>query len=106
MKQKPTNPAKVDLKHVKSFFQGYARMFSDSFGILPLHKKEQVIWREQMAKACTDNKACLYCGCETPAKYYSDEACEDPVKQCYPEMMKKTRWNQFKKANNITIKID
>ena len=106
MKQKPTNPAKINLKSIKAFIQGYTRQFSDSFGLLPQHKKEQVIWRESKAADCVANKACLFCGCEMPAKLYSDECCTDPQRRCYPDMMDLEDWECYKKANNIEVKID
>lgn len=103
MKEKPENPAKVNLKNISKFLQGYARKLSDSFGLLPDYKKEQVLWRMEAAKPCTENGSCLYCGCDTPARYYSDEACEDPVKQCYPDMMSEAEWIEYKTKHNISI---
>lgn len=105
-KLEPSNPAKVTLKTIKSFLQGYTRKFTEGFGMLNQHQKEQVIWRSEKAQPCTDNGTCLYCGCDTPAKYYSDEACEDPIRKCYPAMMDKNTWEEYKKTNDITIKID
>lgn len=103
MSKKPVNPAKVNIKNVGSFLQGYARMFTDAFGLLEDHKKEQVVWRSRQAKECMDAKHCTYCGCSTPGKFYSDGACEDPVKKCYPEMMNAEDWEVFKQINSIVI---
>lgn len=106
-KQKPEKKAKVNLKNIGRFLQGYARKFSDTFGLLEQHKKEQVVWRaEVMAIDCTTNGSCLFCGCDTPAKYYSDEACEDPVRKCYPDMMNKEDWEAWKTKYNVTINIE
>lgn len=105
-KLKPENPAKINALNIGRFLKGYARKFSAAFGLLEYWKQEQVIWRTRLAKQCTDNKACLYCGCDTPAKYYGDEACEDPVKQCYPAMMNEKEWNTFKRKTNLKIEID
>lgn len=101
-----TNKAKINLKNIGRFLQGYSRKFSESFGLLEIHKREQVIWREAQASVCTANGSCTYCGCTTPAKYYSDEGCEDPVKKCYPDMMSETEWIAFKSSKDISIKID
>lgn len=105
-RKKPENKAKISLTTIGRFIQGYARKFSETFGLLEYHKKEQVIWRTEQAKECTANGSCVYCGCGTPAKYYSDEACEDPVRKCYPAMMTEYTWEEFKQHNDITIKID
>lgn len=102
----PENKAKVNLKNIGRFFQGYRRRFSETFGLLEVHKQEQVVWRGEQAKECLTNGSCVYCGCDTPAKFYSDEACEDPVRKCYPDMMPKEVWDKYKEEHNITIKID
>jgi len=106
MKVDPTNPAKADAKHIKAFFQGYKNYFTDKLGLLPDHKKEQIIYRLDKAKACVDNGHCLYCGCKTPERMYSDIGCEDPVRKCYPKMMNKDEWEQYKLDNQIEVKID
>lgn len=103
-RKEPSNPAKINIAHVLSFFQGYTRKFSETFGLLEDYKREQVIWRSELAKECTENGSCTFCGCHTPAKYYADDACEK--EGCYVAMMSKDEWEQFKKSNSITIKID
>lgn len=105
-KKKVENKAKVSLKNIGRFIQGYTRKFSDTFGLLEDYKKEQVIWRSEQAKECTLNGSCVYCGCDTPAKYYGDEECEDPIRKCYPAMMEEAGWEEYKKLLNITVKID
>ena len=106
MKQKPSNPAKINLSNIGRFIQGYSRKFSETFGLLAEHKQEQVLYRQEQALECTKNGSCVYCGCDTPAKYYSDEGCEDPERKCYPEMMNKEVWEAFKLGNGLEIKID
>ena len=103
--KEPSNPAKVNLKNIGRFIQGYSRKFTDAFGLLEDYKKEQVVWRSHQAEECTKNGACIYCGCTTPAKFYSDEACEDPEKKCYPDMMDKETWEKFKEQNHIRVTI-
>src|ERR1043165_2995865 len=105
MKQ-PKNKAKINLRNIGRFIQGYTRMFSETFGMLEPHKQEQVVWRSAKAKECLQNGSCLYCGCDTPAKFYSNEGCEDPLRGCYPSMMDIETWEHYKKDNNISIKID
>ena len=106
MSTKPEKKAKVNLTNIRRFIQGYARKFSETFGLLEKYKQEQVIWRGMEAIECANNGSCVYCGCDTPAKFYSDEACEDPVRKCYPTMMPEEVWDKYKIDNNITIKID
>ena len=104
-RKEPSNPTRITPKSVFAFAQGYLRKFSDTFGLLEDHKKEQVLWRTEQAKAWMENGTCLYCGCDTPAKFYSDEQCEDPERKCYPEMMSKADWEKYKIDNSITITI-
>lgn len=106
MRKRPENPAKMSLRNIGRFLKGYLSYFSESFGLLPDFKQEQVIYRMDMAKECVDNKSCLYCGCDTPAKFYSDEGCEDPVRKCYPDMMDKTTWTKFKEEKGLDIKLE
>lgn len=106
MSTSPKKKAKISLKNIGRFIQGYTRAFSETFGLLDEHKKEQVIYRTELAKECTLNGSCVYCGCTTPAKYYSDEACEDPDKKCYPAMMSREGWAAFKLSKDLTIKIN
>lgn len=106
MSTTPEKKAKVTFKNIGRFIQGYSRKFTESFGLLDIHKREQVIWRATQASLCYSNGHCVYCGCATPAKFYSDEGCEDPVRKCYPDMMEKEDWEKFKIENQITINID
>lgn len=104
-RKRPTNPAKVTLRNIGRFLKGYLRKFGEDFGLLEPHQQEQVKWRAAKAHQCMENRACLYCGCHTPAKFYDDSACEDPVRQCYPEMMDAPTWEVYKKENGIKIEI-
>lgn len=105
-KKKPSNPAKINLSTIKSFFQGYARKFTEGFGLLAEYKKEQVVWRTEKSKECMENGVCLFCGCDMPAKLYCDDECLDPDRKCYPEMMDEKTWEEFKKTNNIVVKLE
>lgn len=105
-KTKPSNRAKISLKNIGRYIQGYSRKLTESFGLLPEYKQEQVVWRTTQAQECLKNGSCLFCGCTTPAKFYSDEACEDPVRKCYPDMMSEQDWNTFKLTNKTKIQID
>jgi hypothetical protein len=102
---KPSNKAKINVRNIGRFLQGYRRMFSDTFGMLEKYKQEQVVWRSQQAFECTKNGSCVFCGCTTPAKYYSDEGCEDPIRKCYPPMADEETWNKFKNSHNIAVHI-
>jgi hypothetical protein len=91
----------INLKNVKAFLQAHYRIaIEDS---LPEHIKEQVIWRASQAEACTKNGKCLYCGCSTEdlELYYADIGCKKPDNPCYPDMMTKEQWDEYKHTNQI-----
>jgi hypothetical protein len=96
------NPAKIDIKHIWAVFQAWVR------SLLPIsqHVKQQIIWRrgEVALKSpeCWKQGHCIQCGCEIVPKTTADMGCEnEPF--CYPEMMSKEVWKQFKVDNNIKL---
>lgn len=99
-------PAKISLTSIKKYLKAKISQMTQAFGMLEEYKQEQIIWRTEKAKECTENKSCTFCGCDTPSKYYADEACEDPDKQCYPGMMDKMTWKKFKEDNGIHITLE
>jgi hypothetical protein len=90
-------------KNVHAFVQAHYRKYKDELGDLEPHIKEQVLWRSVKAKACTENKSCLYCGCSTEdlELYFADLGCKKPEDPCYPNMMDKESWENYKKENEL-----
>lgn len=98
------NPAKLDLPHIWAVIQSWLRNLLP----IPKHIKEQIIWRrgEVILKSpkCWKEGACIQCGCEIVPKTTADMGCEnEPF--CYPEMMNRTTWAEFKKTNHIQLFI-
>ncbi len=96
------NPSKLDLPHIWAVIQSWFR------SLLPVkkHVKEQIIWRRgQVAlksPECWKEGHCIQCGCFIVAKTTADMGCEnEPF--CYPEMMNKKDWENYKKQNNIKL---
>lgn len=56
---------------VRDFVEGYWNLFQSKFNILPLHIREQAIFRAYKCEPCLKNKSCLKCGCSTPALFYA-----------------------------------
>ena len=101
-KTEALNPAKLDLRHIWAVMQSWIRSILPT----PKHIKEQIIWRrgEVALKSpeCWRQGHCIQCGCEIVPKTTADMGCEnEPF--CYPEMMGKKKWKQFKKDNNINL---
>lgn len=97
------NPAKFDFKHIWAVFQSWVRSIFPK----PAHIKEQIKWREEQVKTksplCWVNGACIQCGCIIKEKIKADMGCEnEPF--CYPEMMGKKEWKQFKNQHNVNDK--
>lgn len=111
---KPSNPAKINLKNIKRFLQGWIRYIiyklskikylknvTDELLTLPAHKEEQFKYRLQiMDSQCLTQGYCKICGCKTPQLQMSDESCEG---NCYPVMLNKEDWEKFKKENSIIV---
>lgn len=79
------------------FAQGNVRYFLvKCFGesVLRSHIAEQVMMRTANAdRECLSSGACKICGCHMPALLYADKSCDKP---CYPPMMGKREWFEFK----------
>jgi hypothetical protein len=93
------NPAKINFKNVKNFLSAQVR----EAGFLSECEKEQVLWRHEVAQACSLNGSCLECGCETPDLYYGTDGCKRKENPCFPDMMNKENWEAFKIKNNIKL---
>lgn len=91
------NPAKLDWKHIWAVIQSGIRSVLPT----PRHIKEQVLWRRECVKnkspLCWVEGHCIQCGCEIMGKTKADMGCENPP-YCFPEMMKKKDWEEFKKT--------
>lgn len=114
-KDTPLRPAKINLKNIHKFIQGWIRFIlyklsnakylkrisETSLALLDNHKKEQFEWRLMtMDKECLSKGHCKICGCQTPQLQMADEACDG---NCYPAMMDKDTWNEYKTKNQIII---
>ncbi len=101
-KTKALNPAKVDWPHIWAVIQSWFRSILPT----PKHIKEQILWRREQVKdkspMCWIEGHCIQCGCEIMGKTKADMGCENEP-YCYPEMMGKKEWQEFKKTNNICI---
>lgn len=92
--QSSTNPAKINLKNIKSVIQSWVRKI-----YLRKHIKEQVIMRTVLAKECVTLGHCYTCGCEINGKLLADAPCARKYVEstwCYDEMMNKKDWTKFK----------
>jgi hypothetical protein len=87
-------------ENIKGFLQGNVRKFLESYpGVIDDYIYEQIQWRLGIMDInCLQNKQCP-CNCEVPAKQYENRPCEN---NCYPPMMNKEEWEQFKTLTNIT----
>jgi hypothetical protein len=91
----------INIRNIKAFLQGESRLMLEFFDSLPEHIQEQVRFRIHLVSdkspQCLEGK-CIHCGCSTPDLFYADKTCDN---QCYPEMLNKEQWENFKFKNNI-----
>lgn len=73
----------------------------------PKHKKEQVVYRlsilqdHPIGSQCLKNNECP-CQCTTSEVVISDPTCDQG---CFPEMLEKGDWEDFKRINGITVDL-
>lgn len=92
--------SQITPSNIKGFIQGHTRKILEDFpGVIGDHVYEQVQWRLGiMNEDCIKNKMCP-CTCQVPAKQYENRPCEN---NCYPPMMNKEEWEEFKTLAKIT----
>lgn len=91
----------INLKNIKAFFEGNARMLGDNFGIVDKHIQEQVAYRATLCGDCLEAGKCKVCGCKVPGKFYVKQSCNNG--DIFPDLMSKEEWEEFKIENNINI---
>jgi hypothetical protein len=99
------------------FWQGTIRqwLFENYPILIRDHILEQYFWRIMQSSDCSKNKSCIVCGCKTDDLFFSNKGCalnkikpenwkifskESP---CYPPMMNKSEWKEFKALKNIEL---
>lgn len=102
---KTTMKKQITLTNVRAYITGMLRYKCYYSRVLrPLireHILEQIDFRiKYMDRICYDQGSCKMCGCQTTGLQMANKACDKP---CYPEMMKKRKWNAFKTGNLITL---
>lgn len=59
-------------------------------------------WFKLARKECASGRTCIGCGCNTPAKFFDEGACEADIwlgeEPCYPAMPTRKEWEEIKKA--------
>ena len=96
---------KVTLANVLYYIQGTIRyyFFYHKYlkKLIRLHIFEQIVYRiSVMDPECYEEGYCKMCGCNTTALQMANKQCNKP---CYPKMMGKKDWKNFKKENKIDL---
>lgn len=93
----------ITLKNIHAYLQGNLRYLAEQYGpefirVEP-HIREQIMFRMDVSKPeCIAEKKCTECHCDVPGLMYADKMCGG---ECYPEMMDKDTWEEFKKTLRI-----
>jgi hypothetical protein len=104
-----------DPLNVWYWFQGTFRqyLFDNCPVLIREHILDQYLYRMSKAPECSRNRSCIFCGCKTNDLFFADKACglskltDANIKifgkdtYCYPKMMSKQKWNNFKQLNNF-----
>lgn len=111
----PLKPAKITFRNILAVLQAFfVKKALHIDGVtLDQHIFEQIIWRRTQVRAkspnCWLSGECVVCGCEILGKTMEDRGCsagEHPElnrEPCYPEMMDKKEWKEYKKLNRIKL---
>jgi len=105
-RKKFQKPAKITLTNIHKYLQGSYREFIEDVGLMKpdSHIREQGLYRitliQEKSPECIKEGACKVCGCTLSGLVLSDPPCEGG---CYPTMMDKAAWNDFKITNKIEI---
>jgi len=88
---------KKNPKNIWAYIQGnirYQLYYSRFQKLLPKHIREQYRYRlEMMDEECYMTGSCKLCGCQTTQLQMANKSCEKP---CYPPMMNRKKWKQYK----------
>jgi hypothetical protein len=98
-------PAKITWRNIKAVIQAYFRKKKNKYFGIEQEIYEQTVWRRTVMNQKCLNGSCVWCGCNGVDMTYEDAGCkrDDEIGPCYPDMMDKERWEQFKKTNNIKL---
>lgn len=108
-------PAKITIRNIWAVLQAWFRKKQLQIDGVTLdqHIFEQIIWRRTQVRAksptCWHSGECIVCGCEILGKTMEDRGCsagEHPElnrEPCYPDMMGKEEWKDYKKLNRIKL---
>lgn len=102
MKLKNLSLKDLTKANLKGFIQGWSRFLIHSYlpDGLPKYQEEIILYRLSiMSPDCLKAGQCP-CTCTYPEKQFEDRQCEN---KCYPAMMSKAEWLDYKKTNNITL---
>lgn len=70
--------------------------------VIRVHIREQITYRIKiMNRECYNSGSCIKCGCMTTALQMCDKVCDG---NCYPEMMNKKSWEEYKRGKVIILK--
>lgn len=92
--------SRITLENIKSFLVGHYNYYKDKLGLLPEHKKEQVLYRlSRCENDCVVTGKCMYCGCPTQKKVFAPTSCNKGKR--FPDFMSEEKWYKFKKKKGI-----
>lgn len=97
------NKNNLTLKNIHAYLQGNLRYLAEQYGPEFIkaepHIREQIMFRIDISNPkCIESKSCVECGCTVPNLMYADKQCGG---ECYPEMMNKEQWEDFKLSLRI-----
>lgn len=94
----------LTIKNIRAYIEGNLRytIYNSWFKfLLPKSIREQVVMRLASTKTeCINKGYCVECGCSIPALQLANKTCSG---DCYPEMLNRKKWMEFKRAGILLI---
>jgi len=91
---------------IVDYFRGmyrYKLYYSKCKFLIRPHIIEQINFRiKVMDKECLNQGTCKLCGCMVTALQMANKMCEKP---CYPPMLNKKDWKEFRRTGQLETKI-
>lgn len=92
---------KINIPNIKAYITGhvrYALYYSRFKWLLNISTRDQIDFRiKLMNKSCYENGSCVKCGCKTTHLQMANKSCDKP---CYPPIMNKRQWLDFRIGKN------
>lgn len=88
---------KITITDMSNFIAGNTSMYLNRENI-PLHVREQILYRALRCATCTYNGKCIHCGCPTPNMFFAPHKQDSERKWPAKFIINEDEWNKYKRG--------